>query len=549
MKLHKFVISGAFCSVALAASIGLYYLLKKVKKTKQGAHQIIVVETIEVLTEALQRLLSDVSASKVVGFDCEWVSTDQGSGHVALVQLASTEFCILVRLCKFTEMPLELHQLLADKAILKVGVGCQNDARKLSDNFGAVVKRCLDLRALATNLEAAEFGDYSLSRLARHFLNVELDKRRDVRCSNWEADKLTSEQVEYAAMDALVATRIYHALIQRAFGELNSNDNVWQEARILAASLIDIDLNATSSNTTRKVVKHSQRTSSNSSSKNKDESSVLRAYHGRKTPLYHNSILQAPNGQVLCTCDSKKAYWYVSKKLGVKVQNDPLIVRLTFDPAGRPLSDRDYYLQEKQNVCVVCGKADSYIRKNIVPHEYRKYFPAIMKDHRSHDVVLLCIPCHRRSCLADTQLKQSLLAQCADNQSSFVAKYALIDSINKVRSAAKALRKDRNVGQLPEERRKKLENTIMDYYGLPDIDDAILEMAMNADPKVENSDFVPEGQRVVEHVIQNGGLVEFETMWRRHFIDTMQPQFLPVLWSVDHGHDKLAKISSNSLEL
>lgn len=35
----------------------------------------------------------------------------------------------------------------------------------------------------------------------------------------------------------------------------------------------------------------------------------------------------------------------------------------------------DYYLTFKENVCVVCGKDDSYLRKYIVPHDYRKHFP------------------------------------------------------------------------------------------------------------------------------------------------------------------------------
>lgn len=38
------------------------------------------------------------------------------------------------------------------------------------------------------------------------------------------------------------------------------------------------------------------------------------------------------------------------------------MVRLLFEPSGRPESQHDYYLTEKENLCVVCGKADSYIR-------------------------------------------------------------------------------------------------------------------------------------------------------------------------------------------
>lgn len=41
---------------------------------------------------------------------------------------------------------------------------------------------------------------------------------------------------------------------------------------------------------------------------------------------------------------------------------DPFVVRLLFEPSGRPDSQQDYYLTAKENLCVVCGKVDSYIR-------------------------------------------------------------------------------------------------------------------------------------------------------------------------------------------
>ena len=40
--------------------------------------------------------------------------------------------------------------------------------------------------------------------------------------------------------------------------------------------------------------------------------------------------------KVLCTCDIKKAEWYVKKGIGEKVCDDPLTVRLKFEPSGRP---------------------------------------------------------------------------------------------------------------------------------------------------------------------------------------------------------------------
>ena len=38
---------------------------------------------------------------------------------------------------------------------------------------------------------------------------------------------------------------------------------------------------------------------------------------------------------------------------------------------------------------------------------------------------------------------------------------------------------------------------------------------------------------------KEGGLLAFEKMWRQHFIDYMQPQHLPPLWSVEHRPERM----------
>lgn len=113
------------------------------------------------------------------------------------------------------------------------------------------------------------------------------------------------------------------------------------------------------------------------------------AYNVRQTPLYYNCQLLAPDGTLLSTVDMKKVEWYINKGLGGKqkhcfimplfilvfadlISQDPPTLKLKFEPAGKPNKDREYYLTKKENICVVCGRSDGYIRKNIIPHEYRK---------------------------------------------------------------------------------------------------------------------------------------------------------------------------------
>ena len=62
----------------------------------------------------------------------------------------------------------------------------------------------------------------------------------------------------------------------------------------------------------------------------------------------------------------------LSKSLLALVSDVPPTLQLNFEPSGKPGKDRNYYLIGKQNICVVCGSSDDCVRKNIVPHEYRR---------------------------------------------------------------------------------------------------------------------------------------------------------------------------------
>lgn len=50
---------------------------------------------------------------------------------------------------------------------------------------------------------------------------------------------------------------------------------------------------------------------------------MLSLFH-RKSPLYDNCFLHAPDGQPLCTCDRKKAQWYLDKGIGGEHTNFPV---------------------------------------------------------------------------------------------------------------------------------------------------------------------------------------------------------------------------------
>lgn len=61
--------------------------------------------------------------------------------------------------------------------------------------------------------------------------------------------------------------------------------------------------------------------------------------------------------------------------------------------------------------------------------------------------------------------------------------------------------------------------------------------------RILNEAYVPHGLKVVRAHAEHGlrGLMVLERRWREHFLTTMQPHYLPPLWSVDHNHSKFLR--------
>ncbi|KAM6393984.1 exonuclease 3'-5' domain-containing protein 2 isoform 2-T5 [Pluvialis apricaria] len=482
----------------------------------------------------------------VLGVDCEWVSVEGKANPVSLLQMASSSgLCILVRLPRLVangqSIPKTLVDIMADSAVLKVGVGCWEDACKLLHDYGLPVKGSVDLRYLA------------------------------MRQRNWEAEELTQDQVLYAARDAQVSVALFLHLLGfaslPATSEGESSLAAWEKALGKCRGLVDIPFRGRRSGSTGEEKsgegRSPQKTKNRKSSVNGQPSGSQQArdprrhkrkplgvgYSARKSPLYDNCFLHAPDGQPLCTCDRKKAQWYLDKGIGELVSTDPFVVKLRFEPSGRPESQVDYYLTVKENLCVVCGKRESYIRKNIVPHEYRRHFPIQMKDHNSHDVLLLCTSCHAISNYYDNHLKQQLAEEFGAPIGSEEGVRLLEDPLRRqVRSGARALL---NADGLPDPRRAELLQSIKDFFNTEAVTPEMLQEAAGLETRICNESYMPHGLKVVQCFAKGGlrSLMQLERRWRQHFLDSMQPKHLPEQWSVDHNHMKLIRKYGEDLQI
>uniref|UniRef100_A0A336JZY7 Exonuclease 3'-5' domain-containing protein 2 n=1 Tax=Culicoides sonorensis TaxID=179676 RepID=A0A336JZY7_CULSO len=540
--------------IASGIGVGLLFVLTKYRKnirdtisriipgkTTSSSLRNLKVEVIHTQEECrvvLERIKSDCQKYPVLGFDTEWVTLNGNKQPIALLQLSTARgLTALVRLCFLKQIPLELREILENEDILKVGVAPIDDARYLSSDYAVGVASTLDLRYMAVEAKVKPEG---LGNMSKAQLGIELDKDWRIRCSDWEADTLTSRQIDYAAKDAYVAIELFKkfAEIISPKGPLTNNSKHIKHVFDVCDRYLDIHFknisNITLSNKASLLAKNGK------SGPNKE----FKRYKPNtlRRPMYDNIRMEAPDGELLCTCDKSKAEWYVEKNLATVISQEPFTIRLLFEPAGRAVGDvGKYYTIAKENRCVVCGKEESFIRKNVIPRDYRKHFPVVMKDHSSHDVLLLCITCHQKSNISDLRLRQKLAEICeAPLQDGSNTKYIEVDNLKKLKSASRALLYNGHL--IPEERKKILEQEILKH--LPEENEVtveLLEEYVDIDIYKKNESYQSHGKKVVEHFVisDNGGLIQLERMWREHFLNTMKPNHLPELWSIDHNVRRL----------
>ncbi|XP_047489596.1 exonuclease 3'-5' domain-containing protein 2-like isoform X1 [Penaeus chinensis] len=521
------------------------------RSVKSASRKVYIVNSEESWSQVSSLLLREARLKGAIGFDCEWVQVRGKRRPVALLQLASCSgTCVLVRLLQMkTSIPQTLKEFLADETILKVGVGPMEDSNYLAADYNIQVKGCVDLRHLVlmshtlspepkSKLKPKGMG---LNALSQYYLEQTLDKDWRVRASDWEAEELTQRQKNYAAEDALVGIHILVALLQKLWilhspiipflPSLHWHRHLSSSVQQICFPFVDRKFS---------MNKSEQNGGANESGQTASCVKLKSAYQphvARRTPLYHYSQMRAPDNELLCVCDPRKALWYVEKGKAKVVSEDPLIIQLNFEPSGRPLADRDddgrFYLQERLNVCVVCGKGEIYIRKNIVPLEYRKHFPDILKNHQSHDVVLLCLDCHKKSNLEDKVFRYTLAKEFDAPIGNEHSKKTSVDRHQiTVKNAAKALVCNR--ANIPEKRVLELENILKSYLETDCISETQLREMAQTDSKFGNKAFQSHGHKVYE-AYEKVGLIKLIQRWRKHFLSSMKPQHMPIGWSVTHN--------------
>ncbi|KAK9728480.1 hypothetical protein K7432_001021 [Basidiobolus ranarum] len=125
------------------------------------------------------------------------------------------------------EFPIRLRELLEDPYILKPGCNIRGDGTRLFKDFGVESKSLLELGSLGIQV-SNEFNGrkiQKLTTLVEILLQRSMKKDRNIALSNWEAYKLSADQINYAGNDAYVGYKLFERI--REIQLEKQNEKFW----------------------------------------------------------------------------------------------------------------------------------------------------------------------------------------------------------------------------------------------------------------------------------------------------------------------------------
>jgi len=155
------------------------------------------------------KALKEMAGEPLLGFDTETrpvFKKGRKPGPPSLVQLA-TETHAYVFQINLLPMCNGLCDLLADKSVIKTGVAVRDDILGLQRLAEFTPAGFIDLSDISAK---ARMQTHGLRNMAANLLGFRISK--SAQCSNWAKEKLTPQQVNYAATDAWVSRELYVAL-------------------------------------------------------------------------------------------------------------------------------------------------------------------------------------------------------------------------------------------------------------------------------------------------------------------------------------------------
>jgi ribonuclease D len=183
----------------------------------------------------VREALSSFAGQPIIGLDTETFFHNK-KNHFSLLQLASPggEVVVIDALAAGVE---EARALIEDPAVFMAAHNARFDEGVLRQAGFAVAGMVDTLRLARCILPLRSF---SLASVAEHLLGLTLDK--SLQQSDWRRRPLSREQLDYAALDAEVALRVYQELTLRLESEGRLVDEVRRALVIPADGLVGVKI-------------------------------------------------------------------------------------------------------------------------------------------------------------------------------------------------------------------------------------------------------------------------------------------------------------------
>ena len=282
---------------------------------------------------------------------------------------------------------------------------------------------------------------------------------------------------------------------------------------------------------------------------NKERNNILKI--GSKNLNSENWKVYHPSGKHMFTCGEKKAKWYTDRELAKNIGKR--MIELTFIPRGNGFEDNEVFGRSmREAICVVSGLDEGLQRHHIVPYCYRTYFPEVYKSKNHHDVVLI------------NHEKHSEYEQVANDYKDEIAEIYGVKTIGELNSEYTAKLREtgkpnsillntlhslfKGYGKITYEMKLEKLQFVAEHTGIPFeiirtynylqlykifLYLQVLHEKQIYDFKGQNRMLYDHGYHVVSKLDTEEKIEEFVKLWRNHFIETMQPKYMPLGWSVD----------------
>jgi hypothetical protein len=258
-----------------------------------------------------------------------------------------------------------------------------------------------------------------------------------------------------------------------------------------------------------------------------------------------------PDGRHMFTCGERKAKWYMDRKLAHQIGEKA--IQFNFEPKGNGFKEHEVFgLSGRIAQCVVTGQRDELQRHHIVPYCYRSHFPKEYKSKNHHDVVLVHYKVHEEYEKQAIKFKDQMalrygiktLSQYNLEYTKAISSYfetrvktlskfhALFTSYNYIPDHVIA----DNLAYVAKHVPLNYEWLCsLNYMQLWKVFSYLREKHEKEFDyfKKQNEKRYDHGYHLVQKLNTHQEYVCFIREWRQHFVDTMNPQYMPMGWSVD----------------